>query len=162
MMFACIHSPSADLPAIAAAFSPSFEQTAPDTVLFRIDGLARLHGSPHQIAQAIANRAGPGINVAIAETADAAILAAHNFAGVTVSPISRARYPRFRSPKEMAEVLESWGIHTLEQLAELPENGLAERFGPQRRPPAAARERRNPPPAQNLQAGNHLRRPHRA
>ena len=30
----------------------------------------------------------------------------------------------------MAQVLESWGIYTLEQLAQLPETGLAERFGP--------------------------------
>ena len=30
----------------------------------------------------------------------------------------------------MAQVLESWGIYTLEQLAQLPEIGLAERFGP--------------------------------
>src|SRR5208282_6892711 len=28
------------------------------------------------------------------------------------------------------EVLESWGIHTLAQLAQLPETGIAERFGP--------------------------------
>ena len=49
MIFACIHGTSADLaqlPQIAAAFSPSFEQTAPDTIVFRIDGLQRLHGSP--------------------------------------------------------------------------------------------------------------------
>ena len=82
-MFACIHGPSNDLPEIAAAFSPSFEQTAPNTVLFRIDGLQRLHGSPHQIAQAISQRAGASINVAVAETADAALLAARNFPGVT-------------------------------------------------------------------------------
>ncbi len=30
----------------------------------------------------------------------------------------------------MWEVLESWGIHTLAQLAQLPETGIAERFGP--------------------------------
>ena len=82
-----LHSrPSADLPQIAAAFSPSFEQTAPDTIVFRIDGLQRLYGSPHQIAQAIAQRAGDDVNIAIAETADAAILAARNFPGVTVAP----------------------------------------------------------------------------
>ena len=49
-MFACIHGPSADLSQIAQAFSPWFEQTAPDTVVFRIDGLRRLHGTPDQIA----------------------------------------------------------------------------------------------------------------
>ena len=30
----------------------------------------------------------------------------------------------------MVEILDSWGIHTLEQLAQLPETGIAERFGP--------------------------------
>ena len=88
MMFACIHGPSADLPEIAAAFSPAFEQTAPDTVVFRVDGLQRLHGSPRQIAQAIARHAGDEVNIAIAETADAAIIAARNFPGVTVAPRS--------------------------------------------------------------------------
>jgi len=135
MMFACIHSPSADLPQIASAFSPSFEQTAPDTVVFRIDGLQRLHGSPRQIAQAIAQEAiakpgGEQVNVAIAETADAAILAARNFPGVTVAPsLNDLDVSTLPLTEEMAQVLESWGIYTLEQLAQLPENGLAERFG---------------------------------
>lgn len=138
MMFACLYG-SADLPAIASAFSPSFEQTAPDTVIFRIDGLARLHGSPHQIAQAIADRASRmnvrGINVAIAETADAAMLAARNFSGVSVlthaaPDLSALDVSALPLTEEMAQVFESWGIYTLDQLAELPENGLAERFGP--------------------------------
>lgn len=140
MMFACIHGTSADLmadlPQIAADFSPSFEQTALDTVVFRIDGLNRLHGSPRQIAKAIAQRAGTkissGINVAVAETADAAILAARNFAGITVAPnLNDLDIATLPLTEEMAQVLESWGIDTLDQLAQLPENGLAERFGPQ-------------------------------
>jgi protein ImuB len=130
MMFACIHGP-ADLPRIAGAFSPSYEQTAPDTVLFRIDGLQRLYGSPRQIAAAIAQRAGENIHVAVAETADAAILAARNFPGVTVVPdLNALDISALPLTEEMAQVFESWGIYTLEQLAELPENGLAERFGP--------------------------------
>ncbi len=130
MLFACIHG-SANLAAIASAFSPSFEQTAPDTVIFRVDGLARLHGSPHQIANAIADRAGPNINIAVAGTADAAILAAYNFAGITVAPdLSALDVSALPLTAEMAQVFESWGIYTLAQLAELPENGLAERFGP--------------------------------
>jgi protein ImuB len=131
MIFACIHGPSADLPAIAGAFSPSFEQTAHDTVVFRIDGLQRLYGSPHQIADAIARRAGENIHVAVAETADAATLAARNFPGITVEPdLTNLDVSALPLTEEMAQVLESWGIYTLEQLAELPENGLAERFGP--------------------------------
>lgn len=129
-MFACLYG-SADLPAIASGFSPTFEQTAPDTVVFRIDGLQRLHGSPRQIAQAIAQRAGEDVRVAVAETADAAILAARNYPGVTVAAdLSALDISTLPLTKEMAQVFESWGIYTLEQLAELPENGLAERFGP--------------------------------
>jgi protein ImuB len=130
MIFACIHGTSADLPQIAASFSPAFEQTAPDTVVFRVDGLQRLHGSPRQIAQAIAQRAGDEVNIAIAETADAAIIAARNFPGVTVAPnLNHLDVATLTLTDEMAQVLESWGIYTFEQLAQLPETGLAERFG---------------------------------
>lgn len=131
MTHACIHGASANLAEIAADFSPSFEQTAPDTVVFRIDGLERLHGSPQQIANAIAHRASPNINVAVAETADAAVLAARNFPGITVAPdLNDLDVSALPLTEEMAQVFESWGIYTIEQLAQLPENGLAERFGP--------------------------------
>jgi protein ImuB len=130
MMFACLYGPSDALPEIAAAFSPSFEQTAPDTIVFRIDGLKRLHGSPQQIAQAIAKRAGDNVNIAIAETADAAIIAARNFPCVIVAPnLNDLDVATLPLTEEMAQVLETWGIHTFEQLAQLPEIGLAERFG---------------------------------
>jgi protein ImuB len=131
-MFAALHSPLADLSSIADAFSPAHERTTPDTVVFSIDGLQRLHGSPHQIAQSIARRAGPGVNIAISETADAAILAARNLAGVSVFPdLSALPIDRLALENEMLEVLDSWGIRTFAQLAQLPENGLAERFGPE-------------------------------
>ncbi len=130
MMFACLHGTSVDLAQIAAAFSPSFEQTASDTIVFRIDGLRRLHGTPQQIAQAIAKRAGEKINIAIAETADAAIIAGRNFPGVTVAPnLNDLDVSTLPLTDEMAQVLETWGIYTFEQLAQLPETGLAERFG---------------------------------
>ncbi|HTC90676.1 MAG TPA: hypothetical protein VK686_20365 [Bryobacteraceae bacterium] len=130
MMFACIYGPGT-LPEIAAGFSPAFEQTAPDAVVFRVDGLQRLHGSPRQIAQAIARQAGDAVNVAIAETADAAIIAARNFPGVTVSPdLNDLDVATLPLTEEMSQVFESWGIYTLDQLAQLPQNGIAERFGP--------------------------------
>jgi protein ImuB len=132
MIFACIHGPSAELPQIAAAFSPVFEQTTPDTVVLRVDGLKRLHGSPRQIVEAIARHAGSNVSIAIAETADAAIIAARNFPGVTVAPnLNDLDVATLPLTDEMAQVFESWGIYTIEQLAQLPENGLAERFGPQ-------------------------------
>src|SRR5258708_26538159 len=85
-MFACVHGPLPDLPQIAEAFSPTFEQTDAGTIVFRVDGLKRLYGSLHQIAQAISNQADGRANVAIAETADAAILPAHHFRGITLTP----------------------------------------------------------------------------
>ncbi|HLK19770.1 MAG TPA: hypothetical protein VKT81_12480, partial [Bryobacteraceae bacterium] len=130
-MFACIHAPQAHLSEIAEAFSPSFEQTAPGTIVFRIDNLRRLYSTHREIAQAIAKKAGPDANVALAESADAAILAAHNFPGITISPnLEQLNIASLPMEQEMWEVLESWGIHTLAQLAGLPETGIAERFGP--------------------------------
>jgi len=129
MIFACIHGHSEALSQIAVAFSPSFEQTAPDTIVFRIDGLKRLHGTPRQIAEAIAKLAGPSVNIAIAETVDAAIIAARNFGGVTVAPnLNDLDVATLPLTEELAQVLETWGIYTFEQLAQLPETGLAERF----------------------------------
>ncbi len=130
-MFACVHSQRADLSEIAEAFSPSFEQTAPGAIVFKIDGLRRLYSTYHQIAHAIAKKAGAGANVAIAETVDAAILAAHNFSGITISPnLEQLNIRCLPMEREMWEILESWGIYTLAQLAQLPETGIAQRFGP--------------------------------
>jgi protein ImuB len=130
-MFACIHGPAAGLPSIAADFSPWFEQTSPDTIVFCIDPLRRLYGNPDQIGQAIARRAGGRVNVAIAETPDSAILAALNFSGLTVAPqLSDLEVASLPLPEDLSDTLESWGIHSLGQLAQLPETGIAERFGP--------------------------------
>jgi len=129
-MFACVHGCLADLPAVAAAFAPEFEQTSADTVVFAVGALRRMLGPPQQIAQAIASRAGDSVNIALADTVDTAILAARNCPGISVLP-NLARMPVDRLPlsEEMLDVLESWGIRTFEQLAELPEVGISERFG---------------------------------
>lgn len=131
-MFACIYSASADLPSIAGSFTPWFEQTAPDTIVFPVDGLKRLYSGPHQIAEAIAQHANGRANIAIARTAEAAILAARNFSGITVHPdLDQLDIATLPLPDDLPEILEAWGIHTLDQLAALPENGIAERFGAQ-------------------------------
>ena len=128
-MFACLHG-AAGLSKIAEAFTPWFEQTAPDTLVFPIDSLKRLYGSPQQIAQAIAQRAGGGVNLAIAETAESAILAARNFSGITIDPqLDQLDVSTLPISEEMLETLDAWGIHDLQQLAQLPETGIAERFG---------------------------------
>ena len=128
MMFACIYG--AGLAEIASAFSPSFEQTSNDTIVFRVDGLQRLFGTPEQIAEAIGKRANGKANVSIAETADAATLGAHNIEGVSVFPaLDNLPVDALPIDQEMLETLDTWGIYTLAQLAALPETGIAERFG---------------------------------
>jgi protein ImuB len=133
-MFACLHGAVAGLSDIAGAFAPEYEQTSGDTVVIEVDALRRMYGAPAQIAEAIAGRAGSGVNVALADTVDAAILAARNCPGVSIRPnLSRLPVDRLPFPEgkayEMLDVFESWGIRTFEQLAELPEAGMAERFG---------------------------------
>src|SRR5947209_20610034 len=83
-MFAYVHRFGENSRPVAESFSPEFELTTPGTVVFDISGLRRLYGSPRQIAEAIARRAGAGANVAVAANVETAILAARNFSGVTV------------------------------------------------------------------------------
>lgn len=138
-MYACVHRITAaiGLADIAESFAPMFELTAPGTVVFDISGLGRLYGSPRQIAESIAKRAGAGANVAVAENVETAIMAARNFNGVTVirgndaevlAPLGIEALPL--SP-EMWETLDSWGIRSLSDFANLPPLGIAERLGPE-------------------------------
>ncbi len=152
-MYACLHHPSGasaeELLAFAAAFSPAVEQTREDTVAFSIDPLRRLLGSPHQIASEICRYGYEReiqANLAVASNVDTAILLARHFAGVTlVTPgeerfklaalpiaalfVHNAPHDISRDPK-LLEVLHRWGVKTCEELAALPERGLAERLGP--------------------------------
>ncbi|MGI8960975.1 MAG: hypothetical protein ACR2IV_14670, partial [Bryobacteraceae bacterium] len=57
-MYACLHMPVAnacgeELLHLALEFSPTVENTSNDTVVFSIDALRKLIGSPHQIASEI-------------------------------------------------------------------------------------------------------------
>ncbi len=138
-MFACVHRETAStaLPAVAESFAPVFEMSGPGTVVFDIGGLRRLYGSPRDIAEAIAKRAGAGANVAVAANVETAILAARNFSGVTVihgndaealAPLGIETLPL---TPEMWETLDSWGIRTLADFANLPPLGIAARLGPE-------------------------------
>src|SRR5260370_30431402 len=111
--------------------------TGPGTVVFDISGLRRLYGTPRQIAEAIAKRAGAGANVGVAANVETAILAARNFSGVTVicgnggealAPLGIEALPL---TPEMWETLDSWGIRTLADFANLLPLGIAERLGPE-------------------------------
>jgi protein ImuB len=119
--------------------SPRIEDTAPDTILADIAGLASLFGSPENIAGEFSARAallGLAANVAIASTIDAALLASRGFPGITLIP------PGEESPRlgvlpvdvlppslETLEILDRWGIRTCAALAALPLLDLSERLG---------------------------------
>jgi protein ImuB len=144
-MFAAIHIPDiadrgpADLLAIAQSFSPLVEQTASDTVVIPIEGLRRLLGPPHQIASEIARLSSERDligNIGIAANPDTAILAARNLAGVTIIArgdeakyLGQFRIDTLPIAPETYEVLNRWGIHTLEDFSALPEDGIHERLG---------------------------------
>jgi protein ImuB len=145
-MFACVHAKHGDLFSLASSFSPAVEQTTPDTVVFSIDGLEKLIGTPHQIASEICRQgAALGMaqgSLAIADDPDTAVLIVRNIRGVTIVPAGEEAEQLADLPvetlqgvealdavPEIVETFERWGIRTLGALAALPEVGLAERFG---------------------------------
>jgi protein ImuB len=137
-MFATL-SGSGNLTALAFEFSPTVEQTAPDTVTFDVSGLDRLFGLPQDVAAAIARRAketGVEANLALAANPDAAIYAARGFTGTHILPQGdEAKFLgqlplRLLAPSpELQETLERWGIRRFQDLAALPALGIAERLG---------------------------------
>jgi len=137
-VFAAIHSePSPHLAGCAADFSPYVEETAPDTVVFSVSGLARLFRSARELADAIARRAAElglaNASVAIAPNPDLAVHGARGFRGVTImEPGREAALPVdvLDPPPEIAMTLAMWGIRTFGEFAALPEAGVAERLGP--------------------------------
>jgi protein ImuB len=142
-VYACLYGPGsapAALLDLALEFSPYVEQTSGDTVVFRIDPLRKLLGSPYQIASEI-SRVGYErelqANLAIAANPDTAILVARHTKGVTLirpgeegrklAPFSLAELTTDRA---LLDLLLRWGVKTCEDLAVLPEAGVAERLGP--------------------------------
>jgi protein ImuB len=137
-MYACLYCPGngALLMECAAEFSPHVEQTAADTVIFDVQGLASLYGPPEQLARAIECRAGVPANIAIAANPEAALHAARGIRGVTV--IAPGKEAETLAPlpvnllggsAECAELLDLWGIRTFGEFAKLPPLGVAARLG---------------------------------
>jgi protein ImuB len=123
-MFACIHAPEAE--AMARSFSPFVERVDAATAVFSL--------TPRQLAGFVLKP--PQARAAVAKTAEASILAARNFSGFTyIEPGEETRVlgalPIDVLPPEpeIFETLQMWGIRTLADLAELPDQGLAERLG---------------------------------
>lgn len=137
-MFACINASGEDARLLACAqnFSPQVEQTDAGTVILDIDGLGHLFGSVHDIAHAIARRAGVPVNVAVASNPDAAFHAARGFAGISIVPegdeakfLASLPVGLLSPAEETAETLARWGIRTFRDLAVLPDLGVAARLG---------------------------------
>jgi protein ImuB len=131
-MFLCVHHDGAAM--LAARFSPWWELTSADTAIFDAARVERLLGSAEQIAQAVWEQSGRQAHVALAAIPDAALLAAHNFAGVTIirdaaGELAELGLASLPIEPDLLDTLESWGIRTLGDLAALPENGLASRIG---------------------------------
>jgi protein ImuB len=112
-------------------------------VVFSVAGLERLIGTPHQIASEICRQGevmGIQGSLAIAHNPDTAVLIARNVPGVSIVPPGEeaerlgdlsveALNASAKIDVQILETFERWGIRTLAALAELPEIGLAERFG---------------------------------
>src|SRR5579864_9428035 len=119
--------------------SPRVEDTAADSIVVDITGLASLFGSEEAIANLLAQRAldfGLVVQVAVSSNLEVALHAARGFAGVTVIPpgeesrrLGVLPIQVFSPPFEMMETLERWGIRTCEALAKLPLLDLSERLG---------------------------------
>ena len=146
-MFASLHG-RGNLTALAFEFSPNVEPTAAEielqgihTVTFDVSGLDRLFGMVQDVAAAIARRAqetGVQANLALAANADAAILAARGFSGISILPqgdeakfLGRLPLTLLKPSPELQETLERWGIRRFQELAALPPLGIAERLGPE-------------------------------
>jgi protein ImuB len=119
-MFACIHGPDAGR--LADSFSPFVETVDERTAVFSVTSrqLGRLKS----------------MQAAVAATAEAAILAARNLPGYTfIPPGEEARVLGALSidtlppDPELFETFHLWGIRSLEDLAKLPQDGLAARLG---------------------------------
>jgi protein ImuB len=147
-MYTCIHLPDAqaahDLLTLALDFSPAVEQTSSGTVVFSIAALRNLIGSPHQIASEICRLGHERkltANLAIASNPDTAILLARNCEGVSLvtpgeerfklAPLALQSLFAYDTSLDPAllEILQRWGLKTCQDLAALPESGLAERLG---------------------------------
>jgi protein ImuB len=119
--------------------SPRVEDTAADTIVLDLEGLASLFGTDENIACELAQRTtrvGVIPHVAVASNIEVAVLAARGFAGITIIP-AREESARLGSLSirtlatdvEVLETLERWGVDCLRALAALPVLQLSERLG---------------------------------
>lgn len=130
-MFVCICAPDAE--GLARSFSPWIEVQGQACKL----PSAIFSLTPRQLDERIWERI--PAQLAVASTVEAAILAAHILPGRTfiapgeelqaLGPLPVDRLADNPAQLEMFEILDRWGIHTLADLARLPEADLSARLG---------------------------------
>ncbi len=141
----CMRSESQEKSAHAAlldaawSVSPRMEDTAPDTIVLDLEGLSSLFGADENIARELARRVaaiGLAARVTVAANIEVAIHAARGFPGITIIPAGEERLRLGALPvgvltteTETLEILERWGVRTLQALAALPVLQLSERLG---------------------------------
>src|SRR5712672_1881600 len=123
----------------AWSVSPRVEETAADTVVLDLEGLTGLFGADENIARELARRVaaiGLAARVAVAAKIEVAIHAARGFPGITMIPAGEERQRLGALPvgvltteAETLDILERWGVETLQGLAALPVLQLSERLG---------------------------------
>ena len=129
-MYACIHAPDAGV--LAQCFSPWVELVDDEDRRILTDSAPGFGKTYERIPSSH-----PGAQVAVASTAESAILAARNLPGVTfLAPGEEAGILGALpidclppDPEIFRRTLDLWGIHSLGRLARLPEKGIAERLG---------------------------------
>ncbi|HUO24735.1 MAG TPA: DNA polymerase Y family protein [Candidatus Aquilonibacter sp.] len=121
------------------AFSPCVESTCPGTVILDLAGTEKLFGSHESTGHKIADhgaQVGLELNVGVAANPDSAMFAARGYSGITVIP--EGREAKYLAPLEVSvlpaapevlDILDVWGIRTLQSLAGLPPIALTERLG---------------------------------
>ena len=143
-MYGCIHCPSplsspGLLAEIARGFTPRVEARLPTPVLLDLRGLSRVWPEPSRLGQALHDamlERGLTPHVALASTRVTALLVARVRPGLTlVAPGEEARtlaplpLDILDAGEEHLTTLARWGLRTLGDLAALPTQGLAARFG---------------------------------
>lgn len=119
--------------------SPRVEDTAADTIVLDLDGLGALFGSEENIAHELAQRVsnvGVVPRIAVASNIEVAIHAARGFPGITVIPageefrhLSSLSIHVLSTSPDVLEMLQRWGVDTLQALTGLPVLQFSERLG---------------------------------
>jgi protein ImuB len=153
-MYACLYSTlsstSNSLLSIGMQLSPLVEVISPHAVLIDISGCETLFGTPDEFCSEVlksADALGLEVNIAMGFNADACIIAGRHIVGITTLKAGEERTtlgPLRLSALDPAlaginpdksnyviETLQMWGLNTLGELADLPEEGVAETLGPE-------------------------------